>query len=227
MAPYRIASPPAGFGFYGHPDWLLIGRDDSLIAKYGLTTAGFGHTTEKVIRGNNDGLPIEAFIHRWHTQRTESYTDSDGRPRTRTVTENHSEIASAVTMPFSFPLLSVGGGWAGKKLRFESEEFNKRFTVRTDNPKLASDVIHPRAMEYLMTVQPPGFRIEGGLMCFSVDKHDTQLIGFVPTSRTSSSAACRRSSGRTCRSLRRCFAGCPQTESPGNRHSRAVSQMEV
>ena len=28
-------------------DWKLIGRDDTLIAKYGLTTAGFGHITEK------------------------------------------------------------------------------------------------------------------------------------------------------------------------------------
>jgi hypothetical protein len=178
LAPYRIAPPPAGFGFYGHPDWLLIGRDDSLIAKYGLTTAGFGHTTEKVIRGSNDGLQIEAFVHSWKTQRTETYTDSDGRSRTRTVTENHREIISAVAMPFSFPLLSVGDGGGGKKVRFESEEFNDRFTVRTGDPKFASDVIHPRTMEFLMVRQPPGFRIEGNLMRFSVDKHDTQLIGF-------------------------------------------------
>jgi hypothetical protein len=33
LAPYRITPPPAGFGFYGHPDWKLIGRDDTLIAK--------------------------------------------------------------------------------------------------------------------------------------------------------------------------------------------------
>jgi hypothetical protein len=177
LAPYRIAPPPAGFGFYCHPDWLLIGRDDSLIAKYALTTAGFGHTTEKVIRGSNDGLPIEAFTHRWQTQRTETYTDSEGRTRTRTVTENHSEIVTAIMMPFSFPLLSVGGGGGGEKVRFESEQFNDRFTVRTADPKFASDVIHPRTMEFLMAVQPPGFRIEGGVMRFAVDRHDTRLIG--------------------------------------------------
>jgi hypothetical protein len=177
LAPYRATPPTPGFGFYGHPDWQLIGRDDTLIAKYDLTTAGFGHTTEKVIRGSNDGLPIEAFIHRWKTQRTETYTDSNGRTQTRTVTENHSEVVTAIMMPFSFPMLSVGGGWGGKKVRFESEEFNDRFTVRTDNPKFASDVIHPRTMEFLMVAQPPGFRIEGNGMRFSVDKHDTQLIG--------------------------------------------------
>ena len=101
-----------------------------------------------MIRGANDGLPIEAFIHRWKTQRTETYTDSEGHSQTRTVTENHSEIVTAVRMPFSFPLISVGGGWGGKKVRFESEEFNERFTVRTDDPKFASDVIHPRTMEF-------------------------------------------------------------------------------
>jgi hypothetical protein len=131
-----------------------------------------------VIRGSNDGLPIEAFIHRWKTQRTETYTDSNGRTQTRTVTENHSEVVTAIMMPFSFPMLSVGGGWGGKKVRFESEDFNDRFTVRTDNPKFASDVIHPRTMEFLMAAQPPGFRIAGNGMRFSVDKHDTQLIGF-------------------------------------------------
>jgi hypothetical protein len=178
LASYRVTPPTPGFGFYGHPDWQLIGRDDTLIAKYDLTTAGFGHTTDKAIRGSNDGLPIEAFIHRWKTQRTETYTDSNGHTRTRTVTENHSEVVTAIMMPFSFPMLSVGGGWGGKKVRFESEEFNDRFTVRSDNPKFASDVIHPRTMEFLMAAQPPGFRIAGKGMRFSVDKHDTQLIAF-------------------------------------------------
>jgi hypothetical protein len=41
LTPYRVTPPPSGFGFYGHPDWQLIGRDDALIAKYDLTTAGF------------------------------------------------------------------------------------------------------------------------------------------------------------------------------------------
>ena len=116
-------------------------------------------------------------MHRWKTQRTEHYTDSDGKSKTRTVTENHSEILMAISMPFALPLLSVGGGWGGKKVRFESEEFNDRFTVRTDTPKFAYDVIHPRTMEFLMAAPPPGFRIEGQQMRFSVSEHDTELIG--------------------------------------------------
>jgi len=178
LSPYQIMPPPSGFGFYGHPDWQLIGRDDTLIARYDLTRAGFGHTTAKVIRGSNDGLPIEAFIHRWKTERTETYTDSEGRSQTRTVTENHSEIVTAVRMPFTLPMLSVGGSWGGKKVRFESEEFNKRFTVRADDAKFASDVIHPRTMEFLTAADPPPFRIKSDVMRFDVDKHDTKVIGF-------------------------------------------------
>ena len=177
LASHAITPPPPGFTFYGRPDWLLIGRDDTLISRYDLTTAGFGHETEKVVRGDNDGLPIDAFIHRWKTHRTETYTDSEGRTRTRTVTENHSEVVMAVNLPFSLPMLSIEGGWGGEKVRFESEEFNDRFTVRTSAPKFAYDVIHPRTMEWLMADPPPGFKIEGQVMRFSVSQHDTEMIG--------------------------------------------------
>jgi len=178
LSAYAQPVGPGRFGFYGHPDWELVGSDDRLIDTYGLTTAGFAHVTEKVVRGDNGGLPVEAFIHRWKTQRTETTTDSQGKTSTRTVTEDHDEVVAAVGLPFELPLLSVNGPWDGRKVRFESEEFNKMFTVRTDDPKFASDVIHPRTMEYLMQAAPPGFVINGPLMRFEVSKHDTATIGF-------------------------------------------------
>ncbi len=174
---YAIPVPPPGFGFYRR-DWFYVGYDDSLIGKYGLTTAGQGHRTENVIRGDNDGLPIEAFVHRWETTRTETSTDSEGRTTTRTVTDHHSETVLAMAMPFPLPQLSVGiGGWTGQKVRFESEEFNDAFTVRTSSPRFASDVIHPRQMEYLMAMRPPGFVIDGQWIRFFPTQHDTLLIG--------------------------------------------------
>jgi hypothetical protein len=105
----------------------LIGRDDSLIAKYGLTKAGFGHTTENVIRGNNDGLPIEAFIHRCQTQRTETYTDCEGYShphRDREPLRDRLRGQDAILISVAFGGRRLGG----KKVRFESEEFNERFT---------------------------------------------------------------------------------------------------
>ncbi len=177
LAAYAQSPVAPSFSFYGRPDWVLVGTDNDLIRRYGLTTTGFAHTTEKVVRGDNAGLPIDACLHRWKTQRTEVSTDSEGRTQTRTVTEAHSEVLAAITLPFALPLLSIGGGWGGKKVRFESEEFNDRFTVRTNVPKLAYDIIHPRTMEFLMATNPPSFRIERHLMRFTVATHDSQLIG--------------------------------------------------
>ena len=139
---------------------------------------GFGHSHREAGPGHNDGLPLEAFVHRWKTQRTETYTDSEGNTQTRTVTEHHAETVCVVNLPFAFPLISVGGGWGGQRVRFESEEFNDRFKVKTNSPKFTYDVIHPRTMEFMMAAQPPDFRIEDQLMRFSVGSHDTLMIGF-------------------------------------------------
>jgi hypothetical protein len=177
LTPYAVPPPAAGFRFYGRPDWVYIGRDDSLIAAYGLTQVGFGHYTDQVVRAGNDGLPIDAFVHHWKTQRTETSVDSDGRSTTRTVTENHSEIICALQMPFAFPLLSIDRSWGGKKVRFESETFNDQFTVKTNSPKFAYDVIHPRTMEFMMANPPVPFRIEDHQMRFAVPDHDTLRIG--------------------------------------------------
>ena len=174
------ARPPVvpRFGFHRRPDWVLVGSDDSAIARYGLTTAGFGHTTELVVRGDNGGLPMEGLVHRWKTRRTVTSTDSKGRTQTRTVTDHHDETVAAVWLPFDLPLLSIDGGRGGERVRFESEEFNDRFAVRAADPRLAYDLIHPRTMEFLMAVRPPGVRIEGPLMRFQVDAHDTEMLGF-------------------------------------------------
>lgn len=178
LARFQIEPDPPGFRFYGRPDWVLVGSDDSLIAKYGLTTAGHGHETRKVVRGANDGLPVEAFEHHWMTTRTETYTDSQGRTQTRTVTDHHSEVVCAVTTTFRFLDLSVNGQGRGEKVKFESEQFNDRFKVRTANRKFAYDVIHPRTMEWLLSLGTPSFTIEHGFMRFYPDSHDTEAIGW-------------------------------------------------
>ncbi|GAA1437546.1 hypothetical protein GCM10009616_39520 [Microlunatus lacustris] len=178
VAPWTQGPAAPGFTFYGRPDWVLVGTDDTAISRFGLTTAGFGHSTEQVVRGDNGGLPVEGLVHRWKTRRTVTSTDSQGRTRTRTVTDHHSETVAGVWLPFSFPQLSIDGGWGGERVRFESEDFNDRFKVRSVSPKLAYDVIHPRTMEFLMAVAPPGTRIEGHLVRFEVTSHDTGTLGF-------------------------------------------------
>jgi hypothetical protein len=174
---FAVAPSHPHFGFFGRPDWTLTDADDSLIDAYGLTREGSRHRTERVVRSPNDGLPLEAFVHRWQTTRTETYTDSEGKTQTRTVTDQQEENVAAVRLPVPFPQLSLNGGWGGQRVRFELEEFNDRFAVRTDRPKFAYDVVHPRMMEFLMAVDPPDFQITGQVMRFLVSKHDTVLLG--------------------------------------------------
>lgn len=177
LTPYAVPTPPARFGFFGRPDWTLTERDDSLIDKYDLTREGSRHRTERIIRGPNNGLPLESFVHRWQTTRTVTDTDSEGRSRTRTVTDQHEETVTAVWLPFRLPQLSINGGWGGARVKFELEEFNDRFKVRTSNAKFAYDVVHPRMIEYLMSVDPPDMEIEGDLVLFPDSVSDTLQIG--------------------------------------------------
>lgn len=93
--------------------------------------------------------------------------------------ENHREVVAGVRVPFPFGSLSVGGRGRGAKVQLESEEFNRRFTVRADNTRFAYAVLHPLTMEFLLAVAPPGFAIAGGLMRFDVRQHDSVTVGLV------------------------------------------------
>ena len=93
------------------------------------------------------------------------------------MTDQHAENVAAVRLPFALPQLSVNGGrWRGERVRFESEEFNAQFAVRTSSRKFASDVIHPPMMQYLAWARPPGFSIEGAVLRFAPDVHDQFLL---------------------------------------------------
>ncbi len=109
LAPYAQTPAPPFFGFHGRPDWVLVGQDDSLIAKFRLTTAGSGHRTAKVLRGFNDGLPVEAFEHHRQTTSTTTSTDSEGRSHTQTVTHAHQEVVTAICCPSTSRRCRSGG----------------------------------------------------------------------------------------------------------------------
>jgi hypothetical protein len=166
---------PWGMTFYHHPGWQWIGVDDSLLQTTPVTQSGHDHSTSEVIRGRDgDGPPFVAFTHHWKTTRTETYTDSEGRSQTRTVVENHSEPILGFQLPIRMPWLQVAN--RGRGITFESEAFNKRFSVTAQDPKFAYDVIHPRQMEYLMANPPAPFRIVDDWVWFSTGVHNQPAI---------------------------------------------------
>ncbi|MEZ6073991.1 MAG: hypothetical protein R3C10_27860 [Pirellulales bacterium] len=50
-------------------------------------------------------------------------------------------------------------------INFESEEFSRRFFVKSSNKRFAYDVIDPRMMEFLLASNPPTIDIEQSRIC--------------------------------------------------------------
>ncbi len=173
---HEVAPAQERLGFYGHPDWRFAPDGPGVLDHYPVTTAGYAHEVTDPITGLRDGIRMDAFTHEWKTDRTETYTDSQGNLRTRTVTDHHSEPVCGFLLPFQLPGLSVNGRRLGHKVAFESEAFNEAFTVRTEEPKFASDTIHPRTMEWLLASPPRGWTVQGGVVVFEVEEHDHLLI---------------------------------------------------
>ncbi|MEV8371790.1 hypothetical protein AB0P21_03585 [Kribbella sp. NPDC056861] len=170
--------PPPRLTFYHHPDWHWIGEDDSLLHTTPATRSGHGHTTSNVIRGRDgDGPPFVAFTHEWKTTRTETYTDSEGRSQTRTVTDHHTEHILGFQLPTRMPPLKVGRRGIGRGISFESGAFNEQFAVHAQDTKYAYDVIHPRQMEYLMANPPATFEFVDGWAWFETGVHSQDVIG--------------------------------------------------
>lgn len=148
--------PPAHLSFHNRDHWHYSPRDDNALHQVNHTRGGHGHRAEDVIRSDNFGLPFIRLTHRWET--TETRTNAKGE--TETYTKNHEETLCEFATTFGFHPVSVNWGMFGNKVRFESADFNRQFTVRCTNPKFASDVFHPRQLEYLLRTSPIPFSIE-------------------------------------------------------------------
>ncbi len=110
--------------------------------------------------GNYDGRPVWAFDYHYETTSTRTVTDSKGRTRTETSTNHH--YFSAVIVHSDVPLkkLIVRPEGFGDKIKaffgtndldFESGEFSRKYHVSADERRYAYDVLHARAIEYLLT----------------------------------------------------------------------------
>lgn len=60
-------------------------------------------------------------------------------------------------------LVTRAAGAAGllSSIDLESEDFNRRFRVLASDRKLASDVLTPRTMQFVIAAQPEAWRLQG------------------------------------------------------------------
>jgi hypothetical protein len=101
------------------------------------------------------------------------------------VTSSNGKTTSTRVYRFSYALVRIPWGVPGLLLRrehlldklagaigfedidFESEEFSRRFHVKCAQKKFAYDVIHPRAMEFLIGANAPPLEFSGAWCCIT------------------------------------------------------------
>jgi hypothetical protein len=164
--------------------WRFAARDDAWVDRFDGAPFGLGRDRQalNVLTGAYDGRPFVAFDYRYST--TETSTDAEGHPQTRT--EVHPYSVLGVDTGAGFPDLSVtpegflgriAGRLTNTDIELESEEFNRAFTVRSADRKFATDVLHPRMMEFLLQIPDRGWALRGGwLLAVRPGRHSVEQL---------------------------------------------------
>jgi hypothetical protein len=111
----------------------------------------------------------------YHYRTTSTSTDSKGNT---TTTYHHHQLSYLIvdTPYLGAPHLFVrregffdklANFFGFSDINFESEEFSRRFRVKSPDKKFAYDVIHPRMMEFLLAEEPPMIDFQRGQCCLS------------------------------------------------------------
>lgn len=146
--------------FYDH-DWTWRKEDPRWVTE--LSGSPFGEGEDRkalgVVSGTDRGVRFTAFKYQWVTVETRT-TGSGRNRRSRTERVTHHQSVLAVELPKPFPKFQIKPNQPGfdgfaffsgmQKVKLESEDFNRAFHVRAQDPKFAYDVLHPRTMELLM-----------------------------------------------------------------------------
>jgi hypothetical protein len=124
-------------------------------------TRGYGRRADNVLTGTWNGRPAVAFDYSYKTR------SSGENASTHTHHLGIVCVHSGMNMP-SLSVLPEGaltrtiGRLRGDDIQLESEDFNRAFRVTSDNARFATDVLHPRMMQFLLSHGREGLRLVGG-----------------------------------------------------------------
>ena len=143
--------------------WAYSARDDSWAQRF--TGAPFGQGDHRqarnIVSGTVEGHAMVAFDYSFQTH------SSDGDSSNTTT---HRYAVCVLGLPGYLPHLElspetlrtrVGNTITGHDIELESEDFNRRYRVRADNPKFAYDVLNPRTMQALLAKPVLNLRVAG------------------------------------------------------------------
>jgi hypothetical protein len=133
-------------------DYLSRDRDDRPRRYRGFTPFGQGHTRYafNVMTGEHEGTHFELFDYHY------AITKNSGK---NTSTTHYYHKICTLTMPIPSPGLTIQREHIGHKIlgavgagdiNFESDEFSRRYWVKSKDRRFAYDVIDARTMEFLL-----------------------------------------------------------------------------
>jgi hypothetical protein len=145
--------------------WQYVGEDPSLASRWPGAPFGKGdrRRARNVLSGLESGRAFTAFDYSYETHST----DSKGRRTTTThrfgvcAVPLPAPLATVEVLPEDVFTRMVSAVGLASDIDLESEDFNRAFRVRATDPKLASDVLTPRTMQYLLSVRPEAWRLQG------------------------------------------------------------------
>ena len=155
--------------------WTWTPRDDTWTERFSGTPFGEGDDRKacNVLQGSFRGRPMVAFDYSYETHST----DSRGHRSTTT----HSFAFCALALPLPMPRVElvpdnllgrVGTALGMQDIELESEDFNRRYRVRCEDPKLAYDVLPPRTMAALLSRASLHLRFAGAdAQCWESGRH--------------------------------------------------------
>ena len=141
--------------------WQLVDRDDVWTGAFEGEPFGRGarRRAESVLTGVHGGRDVVAFDYSFRTHST----DGEGRRQVHT----HRYAVVVLRLPVPVPLVELEASRLprlfGRGIELESEEFNHRYRVRADDPRLAHDVLPPRTVQLLLERPDLSLRLLGGV----------------------------------------------------------------
>jgi len=152
--PEGLMAAPAG-GFLGTLGQMFAPTPDAVfVQRFGpMHPFGEGHSpdVDNLLFGSRNGKDWYLFDYSYKTESR----DSNGNTSTTT----HGFGIVAARIPVALPGLSlapetvfhrIGHKLGLGEMNFELEEFNRRYFIRSGDQKLAYDLLHPQAIDFLM-----------------------------------------------------------------------------
>lgn len=143
------------------------GAFDVLYPEFACFQQGKNQYAFNIAEGEFEGRQVCAFDYHYETTSTTTTTDSKGRTSTRTQTNHHYFSAVMVEPTLLLKALfirpegffdKVSRFFGKDDLNFESAAFSRRYHVTAPDRRWAYDVLHGRAVEFLL--EQPAYTIQ-------------------------------------------------------------------